>query len=189
MDCASGAEGLDAMEEIRYLAQPSRCGYLSEQTWQLEYELVSSLSAAEYAERMDRGWRRFGSTLFLREVFDCPIINYFEYFYHPHGSDLDYRPEFAPRDLDFLRSYCRNAMLLLDLQNCQAGYCPTHWQRSLLPQNYQDKLEVIFDGIDPQIWRETARSEQQAGPQDEARFAFVTYECAVNDSARRQSAA
>lgn len=98
------------------------------------------------------GHSGFGSTLFLREVFDCPIINYFEYYYHPHGSDLDYRPEFAPRDLDFLRSYCRNAMLLLDLQNCQAGYCPTNWQRSLLPQSYQDKLEAIFDGIDPQIW-------------------------------------
>ena len=49
--------------------------------------------------------------------------------------------------------------------------------------------DAQFPAIDPQIWRETARSEQQAGPQDEAKFAFVTYECAVNDSARRQSAA
>jgi dihydrofolate reductase len=49
--------------------------------------------------------------------------------------------------------------------------------------------DAQFPTIDPQIWRETARSEQQAGPQDEAKFAFVTYECAVNESARRQSAA
>jgi dihydrofolate reductase len=49
--------------------------------------------------------------------------------------------------------------------------------------------DAQFPVIDRQIWRESARSEQQAGPQDEAKFAFVTYECAVNESARRQSAA
>ena len=27
------------------------------------------------------GHSGFGSTLFLREVFDCPIVNYFEYFW------------------------------------------------------------------------------------------------------------
>jgi dihydrofolate reductase len=49
--------------------------------------------------------------------------------------------------------------------------------------------DARFPAIDRQIWRESARSEQQAGPQDEARFAFVTYECAGNASTRRQSAA
>jgi dihydrofolate reductase len=39
--------------------------------------------------------------------------------------------------------------------------------------------DVQFPVIDRQIWRESARSEQQAGPQDEAKFAFVTYECAA----------
>jgi dihydrofolate reductase len=33
-----------------------------------------------------------------------------------------------------------------------------------------------FPAIDAKIWRETARSEQKPGPQDEAAFAFVTYE-------------
>ena len=49
--------------------------------------------------------------------------------------------------------------------------------------------DAQFPVIDRQIWRESARSEQQAGPQDEAKFAFVTYERAVNESTRRQSAA
>jgi dihydrofolate reductase len=40
--------------------------------------------------------------------------------------------------------------------------------------------DTRFPAVDPQIWRETARSEHQAGPQDEAAFAFVTYERAVN---------
>ena len=29
-----------------------------------------------------------------------------------------------------------------------AGYCPTHWQKSTLPRAYADKVEVIFDGVD-----------------------------------------
>jgi dihydrofolate reductase len=39
--------------------------------------------------------------------------------------------------------------------------------------------DAQFPVIDRQIWRESARSEQQAGPQDEAKFAFVTYERAA----------
>jgi len=40
------------------------------------------------------GHSGFGSTLFLPELFpSAPILNYFEYFYHPHNSDMDFRPE------------------------------------------------------------------------------------------------
>lgn len=99
------------------------------------------------------GHSGFGSTLFLRELFDCPIINHFEYFYHPHDSDMDFRPSMPPQELDVLRSYCRNAMLLLDLENCDAGYSPTLWQKSRFPDRYQDKIDVIFDGIDTSVWR------------------------------------
>ncbi|MBI3461796.1 MAG: glycosyltransferase [Planctomycetes bacterium] len=122
------------------------------------------------------GHSGFGSTLFLRELYDCPIINYFEYFYRPRGSDLDYRPEFAPKELDILRSYCRNAMLLLDLQNCNAGYCPTQWQRSLLPAAFADKLEAIFDGVDTEVWhRHEGLPRQVAGRAIDPGTRIVTY--------------
>ncbi|MBL8798198.1 MAG: arginyltransferase [Planctomycetia bacterium] len=53
------------METVfRYLAPPSRCGYLPDQVWRLEYEQVSAMTAAEYLERMRQGWRRFGGMLF-----------------------------------------------------------------------------------------------------------------------------
>ena len=35
--------------------------------------------------------------------------------------------------------------------------------------------DVKFPAIDPKIWREGARSEQKAGPQDDADFTFITY--------------
>ncbi len=35
--------------------------------------------------------------------------------------------------------------------------------------------DVFFPPIDPKLWREAARSEQPAGPKDDARVSFVTY--------------
>jgi len=99
------------------------------------------------------GHSGFGSTLFLRELYDCPIINYFEYFYRPSNSDMDFRPDFPTTELDRLRARARNAMILLDLHNCDLGYSPTHWQHHLFPQPFRDKLRVIFDGIDTNVWR------------------------------------
>jgi glycosyltransferase involved in cell wall biosynthesis len=100
------------------------------------------------------GHSGFGSTLFLPELYPrVPIVNYFEFYYHPHQSDMDFRPEFPPADLDYLRARARNAMLLLDLENCRRGYSPTHFQRQLFPETYRPKIEVIFDGIETDLFR------------------------------------
>jgi glycosyltransferase involved in cell wall biosynthesis len=99
------------------------------------------------------GHSGFGSTVFLQELYACPIINYFEYYYHPRGTDMDFRPEFPPSELDYLRSHTRNAMILLDLDACAAGYTPTQWQWSLLPPGLSSKIDVIHDGVDLELWR------------------------------------
>src|SRR5947199_10009534 len=99
------------------------------------------------------GHSGLASTLFLRELFDCPIINYFEYFYRVYESDADFRHEFQPERIDLMRARARNAMLLLDLENCDAGYSPTRWQRSRFPKEFLPKIEVIFDGIETDFWR------------------------------------
>ena len=54
---------------IHYVAPPSTCGYLPDQVWSLEYEMVLSLSPAEYMERLRHGWRRFGTMMFRPQ---CP---------------------------------------------------------------------------------------------------------------------
>jgi len=103
------------------------------------------------------GHSGFGSTLFLRDLYpDVPLVNFFEYFYrarHPL-SDMDFRKDLGwevPEE-NYLRSYCRNAMILLDLQYCDAGYIPTEFQRSCFPIEYAHKLEVIFDGVDRGVY-------------------------------------
>ena len=53
------------MESLfHYVATPTRCGYLPDRHWSLEYELVGELTKAEYLALMLAGWRRFGAMLF-----------------------------------------------------------------------------------------------------------------------------
>jgi glycosyltransferase involved in cell wall biosynthesis len=100
------------------------------------------------------GHSGFGTTLFLRDLYpDVPIINLFEFFYHAHGGDMDFRLEFPPRPEDRLRARARNATILLDLHNCDRGYCPTRWQFEQFPAEYRGKLQVLFDGIDTDLWK------------------------------------
>ncbi len=111
------------------------------------------------------GHSGFGSTLFLPELYPAaPVINYFEYFYHPHNSDMDYRPEWPVLEEDVLRARTRNAMILLDMEYCRAGYSPTEYQASLMPAAYRSKLRVIHDGIDTEFWRRRPVAERSFGP-------------------------
>jgi glycosyltransferase involved in cell wall biosynthesis len=122
------------------------------------------------------GHSGFGSTLFLRELYECPILNYFEYFYRAHNSDMDFRPDFPSTELDRLRALARNAMILLDLQNCDFGYCPTHWQCDRFPQPFHDKLRVVFDGVDTNVWRpQPGLHRQIAGRNIPDDIRLVTY--------------
>src|SRR6516165_324888 len=60
------------MESLfRYTAPPSACGYLPDRHWSLQYEMVANLAAAEYAERLEQGWRRFGGMMFRPQCPTC----------------------------------------------------------------------------------------------------------------------
>lgn len=48
----------------RFVVGPEVCAYLPEQRSRLEYERAARLSPAEYEERMNAGWRKFGHLLF-----------------------------------------------------------------------------------------------------------------------------
>ncbi len=60
------------MESLfRYVTPPGPCGYLPDQTWRFEHEIVGALSPAEYLDRLRRGWRRFGHLLFRPVCAHC----------------------------------------------------------------------------------------------------------------------
>jgi glycosyltransferase involved in cell wall biosynthesis len=103
------------------------------------------------------GHSGFGSTLFLRELYPkVPVINLFEYYYRPRHlqSDMDFRRDLGWKMTpdSYNRAAASNAMILLDLQNCDTGYSPTEFQRSTFPSEYQPKLKCVFDGIDRTIY-------------------------------------
>src|SRR3954452_2241758 len=56
---------------FRSVAPPSPCGYLPDQHWSQEYELVTGLTAAESSARLLAGWRRFGAMLFRPHCRGC----------------------------------------------------------------------------------------------------------------------
>lgn len=95
------------------------------------------------------GW---GEALFLKDVFPAaPLLNFCEFYYSAAGADVGFIAD-DPADLDTIcRVRARNAHLLLSLEACDAGFSPTHWQRSRHPLPLRDKIAVVFDGIDTRI--------------------------------------
>jgi glycosyltransferase involved in cell wall biosynthesis/cephalosporin hydroxylase len=94
----------------------------------------------------------FGSSLFMPFLYDAPVINFLEFLYSPVGQDLGFRPEIPVGETELLRSRTNNAMIMLDLLNCDRGWTPTHYQRDFFPAEWRNKIEVIFDGIDTEVY-------------------------------------
>ncbi len=67
-------------------------------------------------------------------------------------------------------------MLLLDLENCRRGYSPTRFQQQLFPAVYRPKIDVIFDGIETDVFRRLDNVPRQvAGRTIPAATRIVTY--------------
>ncbi|KAB0679036.1 glycosyltransferase [Aureimonas leprariae] len=96
------------------------------------------------------GW---GEALPLRAVFpEARIVNYCEYFYRSHSSDVNFDPEFPALGLDGLVGlHARNAMALLGLADADLAISPTRWQRSTFPAEYAGKIAVAHEGVDTDL--------------------------------------
>lgn len=106
----------------------------------------------------------FGSSLFLPFLYDAPIINFLEYFYRPSGQDLGFRPDLPVDEESLLRIKTKNAMILLDVENCDRGWSPTNYQREFFPPEFRSKIDVIFDGIDTAIYHRRSNPQRQVAP-------------------------
>jgi len=93
------------------------------------------------------GW---GESLFLKEVWPHAKLGiYCEFYYHPHGADVNFDPEFPNPDVgDACRVRLKNLNHLLHFELADAGLSPTHWQASTFPQPFRSRIQVIHDGID-----------------------------------------
>jgi glycosyltransferase involved in cell wall biosynthesis len=91
----------------------------------------------------------WGEGIFLKDVFPAARhVHYFEFFYRGEGSDVGFDPEYPASFDDRLRVRVKNSTQLLSLDVADAGLSPTHWQKGQYPAAFQDRIEVIHDGID-----------------------------------------
>ncbi|HTR00860.1 MAG TPA: glycosyltransferase [Candidatus Acidoferrum sp.] len=91
----------------------------------------------------------FGDGLFLKDLFPATrIIGLFEFYYSRYGADVGFDPEFPANLNDIFRVRALNAAQLMALDCCDIGISPTQWQRSRFPEVWQQKLQVLHEGID-----------------------------------------
>jgi glycosyltransferase involved in cell wall biosynthesis len=95
------------------------------------------------------GW---GESLFLKDVWpQAPLGIYCEFFYHRHGADVGFDPEYPVTDEgEACRLRLRNLNYLLHFEAATAAIAPTHWQASTFPEALRQKITVIHDGIETQ---------------------------------------
>jgi glycosyltransferase involved in cell wall biosynthesis len=93
------------------------------------------------------GW---GESLFLKDVWPAARLGiYCEFFYHPHGADVGFDPEFPVTDEgDVCRLRLKNLNNLLHFEVADAGISPTSWQASTFPEPFRSNITVVHDGID-----------------------------------------
>ena len=96
---------------------------------------------------------RGAPTLFLKDLLDCPIINYCEYYFATSHRDISYRIDLPPAEPAPFFPRCINAPTLASLVDCDAGYSATHWQKQSFPARFHSKIAVYFDGIDTELYR------------------------------------
>jgi glycosyltransferase involved in cell wall biosynthesis len=116
------------------------------------YGVAMQLKKSGFVPDIMLGHNGWGETLYLKDAFpDTPLLSYFEFFYHSHGADIGFDPEFPASTNIKLRAHTLNAVNLIGLQVADLGQTPTQWQKAQYPAEYHDKLRVIHEGIDTDV--------------------------------------
>lgn len=95
------------------------------------------------------GHTYFGSLLFLRQLYRCPLMGYFEWLPPPFWSDdFALRPDYGPNEEERLAAAAGHVLNFRLLHLIDAAYTPTYFQWQTAPPELRHKIRVIHDGID-----------------------------------------
>lgn len=95
------------------------------------------------------GW---GDALYAKDIFpDVRLVSFFEFYYHAQGVDAGFDPEYESDPLIGPSVRSRNMLHLMNLELCDAGISPTHWQKSLHPAHYHNKISVVHEGVNTSL--------------------------------------
>jgi glycosyltransferase involved in cell wall biosynthesis len=116
---------------------------------QAVYRMGTQLKAQGFIPDVVYGHSGWGPTMLIKDLFPrTPLLCFFEWFYHAHGTDADFDPSQPLTPDDEARIRLKNTPILVDLYSCDRGISPTYWQHSQFPNEFQPKIDVIHDGID-----------------------------------------
>jgi glycosyltransferase involved in cell wall biosynthesis len=100
------------------------------------------------------GHMSYGTMLYLRNLYPCPFVGYYEMLPPPFwGDGLALRREFPPPEGTRLFNATYHALTYLHLHAVDAAYTPTHFQLQTAPPELRPKIRVIFDGIDTEVFQ------------------------------------
>jgi glycosyltransferase involved in cell wall biosynthesis len=96
----------------------------------------------------------YGTMLYLRNLYRCPFVGYYELLPPPFWSDaMAVRKDYPPTEGQRLANATLHTCTYLHLHAVDSAYTPTHYQLTTAPPDLQHKIRVIFDGVDCDYFR------------------------------------
>ena len=100
-----------------------------------------------------------GLGMFLRDALpDAILIGYFEWWFTANTT------KYLVKEFDLntqLSCGMRNLAMHHEISECSIGVVPTQWQKSQFPIHLQQKLQVIFDGIDENFFHHPTKNTDE----------------------------
>lgn len=100
-----------------------------------------------------------GLGLFIKELLPNTVhIGLFEWYFKKETAKWllkDYGLD------EQLKTRMRNLNILEELSSCDAGVVPTAWQYEQFPEEYKNKLSIIFDGIETEFFSPLSEIDKQ----------------------------
>ena len=139
-------------ETHRYLINFERAIFQGQEVWRVCNKLKEQGFIPDIII-MHPGW---GDGLFIKDIFHgVPCLSFLEFYYDAYAGDVSFLQadyvKTAPAEKsidDNARVRIKNACNLYNLEICDWGMSPTHWQNIQNPKFFLPKISVLHDGID-----------------------------------------
>ena len=118
----------------------------------------------------------YGTFLYLRNLYACPFVGYFELWPGDFwGPEMILREAFPPPELVRLFHSTYHALTLLQLRACDVAYTPSHTQLAMAPQEYRSKIRVLPEGVDCNLFQPRPRPTKIGDRTIEQSTPIITY--------------
>ncbi len=151
---------------------------------------LEALGAVRAAKKLEeaRGFRPdvilghsgWGAMMYLKSIYpSARMVGYFEWYFCMNSSfEGAWFTNMTPENIRIFITQ-KNAVMLSQLESCDACFSPMAWQRDRFPARYRSDIHVIHEGVDTDYYSpapEGSREELlQAFPQLKGAGEIITY--------------